>query len=145
NDELVRWDPVSSTLVATDGTFKGFTYDITSQLPEPPRDQLDAVPNIVSPGLSRYTQLPGNVPQQIYQFAHQLTDDKTTMYQKVFALQQYLKTHYRYDIHVPPGHDVNHILYFLTQSKAGYCEQFAGTMAVLLRALGIPARVAVGF
>jgi transglutaminase-like putative cysteine protease len=145
NDQRVRWDPVSSTLVATDGTFKGFTYDITSQLPEPPRGQLDSVPNVVSPGLSRYTQLPGNVPQQIYQFAHQLTDDKPTMYQKVFALQQYLKTHYRYDERVPAGHDVNHIMYFLTQSKAGYCEQFAGTMAVLLRALGIPARVAVGF
>ena len=40
---------------------------------------------------------------------------------------------------------VNDLLYFLTTSHRGYCEQFAGTMAVLLRALGLPARVAVGF
>jgi len=85
------------------------------------------------------------VPQEIYRIAHQITDAQPTMYRKVFALQQYLKTNFRYDEHVPPGHDVNHILYFLTQSKAGFCEQFAGTMAVLLRALHIPARVAVGF
>src|SRR5439155_3028342 len=52
---------------------------------------------------------------------------------------------FSYDIRVPAGHDVNQILYFLTRSKRGYCEQFAGSMAVLLRSLGIPARVAVGF
>jgi transglutaminase-like putative cysteine protease len=145
NDQRVRWDPVSSTLVATDGTFRGFSYDITSQLPEPTRGQLDLVTNEASPGLARYTQLPTNVPEQIDQFAHQIADGKATMYQKVFAVQQFLRNNYRYDQNVPPGHDVNHIIYFLTQSKAGYCEQFAGTMAVLLRALGIPARVAVGF
>ena len=34
---------------------------------------------------------------------------------------------------------------FLERSKLGYCQQFAGTMALMLRYLGIPARVAVGF
>jgi Transglutaminase-like superfamily/Domain of unknown function (DUF4129) len=37
------------------------------------------------------------------------------------------------------------MLFFLQRSQRGYCEQFAGTMAVLVRALGLPARVAVGF
>jgi hypothetical protein len=31
------------------------------------------------------------------------------------------------------------------EQRVGYCEQFAGTMAVMLRTLGIPSRVAVGF
>jgi hypothetical protein len=66
------------------------------------------------------------------------------MYRKVLAIQDYLLG-FTYDIRVPAGHDVNQILYFLTKSKRGYCEQFAGSMAVLLRSLGIPARVAVGF
>jgi hypothetical protein len=48
-------------------------------------------------------------------------------------------------VRVPPGHSTNDILRFLTETKAGFCEQFAGSMAVLLRALGIPTRVAVGF
>jgi hypothetical protein len=34
---------------------------------------------------------------------------------------------------------------FLTITKAGFCQQFSSAMAVLLRSLGIPARVAVGF
>ncbi len=34
---------------------------------------------------------------------------------------------------------------FVTQTKAGYCQHFAGAMALMLRMLGIPARVAVGF
>ncbi len=34
---------------------------------------------------------------------------------------------------------------FVTRTHAGYCQYFAGAMALMLRYLGIPARVAVGF
>src|SRR5262249_4430849 len=34
---------------------------------------------------------------------------------------------------------------FVQRTKLGYCQQFAGTMALMLRYLGIPSRVAVGF
>src|SRR5207253_576058 len=34
---------------------------------------------------------------------------------------------------------------FVTQTRAGYCQFYAGAMALMLRYLGIPARVAVGF
>ena len=34
---------------------------------------------------------------------------------------------------------------FVSRSRAGYCQQFAGAMALMLRYLGVPARVAVGF
>lgn len=34
---------------------------------------------------------------------------------------------------------------FVTQTHAGYCQFFAGAMALMLRYLGVPARVAVGF
>jgi hypothetical protein len=46
---------------------------------------------------------------------------------------------------VPPGHSTSAIEEFLFQTKRGYCEQFAGTYAAMARAIGIPARVAVGF
>ncbi|HJP65180.1 MAG TPA: transglutaminase-like domain-containing protein, partial [Actinomycetota bacterium] len=76
---------------------------------------------------------------------HRLTDKASTAYRKVLAVQDYLRQNFRYDLSVTAGHDSNHILRFLTKTKAGYCEQFAGSMAVLLRAVGIPTRVAVGF
>jgi transglutaminase-like putative cysteine protease len=142
--QRVRWDPVSSTLVSTNGTYEGLSYDVTSEVLGPTPEQLDAILPDDAPGLARYETLPP-VPQEIYQIAHQITDRQTTMYRKVLAIQDYLRSNFRYDEHVVPGHDVNHILYFLTRSRAGYCEQFAGTMTVLLRALHIPARVAVGF
>ena len=37
------------------------------------------------------------------------------------------------------------MLNFLTQTKAGFCQQYATAMAVLVRELGLPARIAVGY
>ncbi len=34
---------------------------------------------------------------------------------------------------------------FVAETRAGYCQYFAGAMALMLRYLGVPARVAVGF
>jgi hypothetical protein len=34
---------------------------------------------------------------------------------------------------------------FLTEDRAGYCQQFSGAMALLLRMGGVPARVSTGF
>jgi Transglutaminase-like enzymes, putative cysteine proteases len=41
--------------------------------------------------------------------------------------------------------DPDALLTFLTQTKAGFCQQYATAMAVLVRELGLPARVAVGY
>ena len=51
---------------------------------------------------------------------------------------------YSLDIDSPPsGQDV--VDYVLFDSRIGYCEYHASAMAVLLRAAGIPSRVAVGY
>ncbi len=141
---VVRYDAEGQFLVAPSGTYKGYTYDVDSELVVPtPQDlNLDAVPT--GPEAARYTALPSTMPPQIAAIAHRWTDDQPTMYLKVLAIQNHL-LRFRYDIRVKPGHSSSDILRFLTQTKAGYCEQFAGSMAVLLRSLGIPARVAVGF
>ena len=140
----VRYDPASSALVSLDGTEPGFTYDVTSRVVSPPPDALDDVPLESNVTAARYTGLPPDTPAEIYAIARKLTSRYPTMYRKVLAIQAYLRT-FEYNERAAPGHGLNDVLYFLTRSKSGYCEQFAGTMAVLLRALGIPARVAVGF
>ena len=43
------------------------------------------------------------------------------------------------DASVPP------LVGFVAQTKRGYCQHFAGAMALMLRYLGVSARVAVGF
>ena len=43
------------------------------------------------------------------------------------------------------AYDVKSLVNFLTKTKRGFCQQFASAMAVLVRSLGYPARVATGF
>ena len=67
-------------------------------------------------------------------------------YDQVLALTRYLQTHYRYSQqlgHVPPGKDP--VDWFLFDAKIGYCEQFATAATLMLRSLGIPARLATGY
>ena len=65
-------------------------------------------------------------------------------YDQMLALQDWFRTKFQYSLDVPPGHSTSAIEAFLRQ-RIGYCEQFAGTFAAMARALGIPARVAVGY
>jgi hypothetical protein len=62
------------------------------------------------------------------------------------AVETYLRTHetYRLDSPVPPpGADA--VDHFLFVAHTGFCEQFAASEVVLLRAAGVPARLATGF
>lgn len=49
---------------------------------------------------------------------------------------------YKYSMQPPP---VDNMDEFLFKTKTGFCEHYAGSMATMLRLLGIPSRVAVGF
>jgi hypothetical protein len=140
----LRYDPTSSMLASTDRTKSGFTYEVRSEVITPSKDLLDRVESLDSPEARDYLALPP-IPDDITALAHRLTDRLPNPYEKIRAIQNYFRSQFRYDINAPAGHDVNHMEFFLFDSKAGYCEQFAGTMAVMLRAIGIPARVAVGF
>jgi transglutaminase-like putative cysteine protease len=142
--EHVLHDPLNGALVVSDGTPPGLSYDVTSLAPAPDPTSLESSTPLSGPDAERYLGLPTDMPSEIADIAHQWSDSETTAYGKIRAIQNHLRT-FRYDDQVPPGHGVNDILNFLTNTKAGYCEQFAGSMAVLLRAIGIPARVAVGF
>ncbi|MGE3620336.1 MAG: DUF4129 domain-containing transglutaminase family protein, partial [Acidimicrobiia bacterium] len=67
-----------------------------------------------------------------------------TTYDRALALQQHLRT-FTYDIDVERGHGIDDIEQFLFTSRRGSSEQFAGAFAAMARAVGLPARVAVGF
>jgi len=144
---MVRYDPMDSLLEAPAGTDKGFSYTVVSDEVTPAPDQLDAITSLTPFGNDlRYTQVPDNTPDRIRQIAHQWTDDQPTPFGKILAIQDRLRTTFHYDLSPPAApKGTNQIQYFLTTSKTGYCVQFASAMAVLLRELGIPARVAVGF
>jgi transglutaminase-like putative cysteine protease len=143
-DVALRYDRDAGTLMTKAGVFPGMTYSVRSRIPAPSAEDLDAVRSFDFPGVNRFLELPNDLPADIRRIAEDITRADATPFRKILAIQQHLRR-FRYSESVEPGHDSNHILRFLTVTRAGYCEQFAGTMAVLLRSLGIPARVALGF
>ena len=52
---------------------------------------------------------------------------------------------FRYEEHPPAVPGLPPLAAFTLETKRGYCQHFAGAMALMLRMLGVPARVAVGF
>ncbi|MDQ6669828.1 MAG: DUF3488 and transglutaminase-like domain-containing protein [Chloroflexota bacterium] len=94
----------------------------------------------------RYLQLPRSVSRRSIDLAHAAAGSAASAYDKSAALETYLRDNFTYSTHVaavPTEQDW--VDYFLFDSKQGYCDFFATTMAVLLRAEGVPARVASGF
>ncbi|MGY3777278.1 transglutaminase family protein [Isobaculum melis] len=101
-------------------------------------------------GINRiYTQLPESVPQRVYELAQTLTMGRTTTYDQVAAIEEYLKNSGTYSYsqqkakQTPKNQD--YVDYFLFDEKIGYCDNFASSMVVLSRTLGIPARWVKGF
>ncbi len=86
------------------------------------------------------------VPDRVKNLARAITADALTDYDMAAALEQYLLLSYDYDLRVgtlPRSSDV--VDHFLFERQAGYCSQFATTMAVMARLVGLPARVAAGY
>lgn len=97
----------------------------------------------------QYIQLPESIPKSIEELTREITDDKETLYDKVKAVESYLKisSQYRYSKsgtrHVPANSD--YVEFFLFESKVGYCDNFSSAMSVMLRSIGIPTRWVKGF
>ena len=80
----------------------------------------------------------------MYRLAEQLRQGTTTAYEYVQRVLDHLAHGgYRYSEEPPPS--AVPLASFLLGDKQGYCQQFSGAMALLLRMEGVPARVATGF
>lgn len=94
----------------------------------------------------RYLGLPSSVTPRTIALASRLTENATNPIEKAQIIEQYLRTTTVYDESVaapPPEADL--VDYVLFERQRGYCEYYASAMAVMLRTIGIPARVVVGF
>lgn len=80
-----------------------------------------------------------------YQLAQRLKRDASTPYEYVLAVNAHLRRPpFRYT-EVPPATDGAPLDDFLAETQQGYCQQYSGAMALLLRMGGVPARVVTGF
>jgi transglutaminase-like putative cysteine protease len=85
--------------------------------------------------------------EPLYREAVRLAGNARNPYAATVALEAWFRTGggFTYDEHPPPSTGAAPLTFFVTESKTGYCQHFAGAMALMLRYLGIPARVAAGF
>jgi len=112
----------------------GSAYTVVSPAP--------SVANSDARGL--FTQVPVSTSDRTRALAQQL--EAPTTYDTVLAIQAWLAANVEYDLdaQVPPeGADA--VDHFLFESQRGFCEQIATATAVMLRTLGVPARIATGY
>lgn len=122
-----------------------FQYSLRSRsdriLEEERREAVLRYPDDV---VAQYLQLPP-MEARVTALAQEVTRQAATPYERSLALESHLRTAYRYSLDVgaaPPAHPVEE---FLFTRKTGYCEHYATAMVIMLRGLGIPARLVTGF
>ncbi|MFQ5947668.1 MAG: DUF3488 and DUF4129 domain-containing transglutaminase family protein [Acidimicrobiia bacterium] len=169
-DGSLRFDALS---------FRGMTYRVTSEVPQPDlsvlsagadgelsvlfseaaRDGLFATEAGTDPALrpfpediGRFLRLPEDLDTGIALLARDQTRGLTTDFERALALESYFRDRrqFTYDVDIEPGHGAKDLGAWLLDPESpnfhrGYCEQFATSMAVMARTLGIPSRVVLGF
>jgi transglutaminase-like putative cysteine protease len=142
----VTWDPSRGQAFVDGGLDAGMQYTVRSRVVVPTPEQLDQVIDLSAAQYGLWTELPEDLDPRFEQIANDWTQGEASDYDKVLAIQQHFHTDgFRYDASVEVADDADALLTFLTQTKTGFCQQYAAAMGVLVRELGLPARIAVGY
>ncbi|MGH3622191.1 MAG: transglutaminaseTgpA domain-containing protein, partial [Sciscionella sp.] len=123
------------------------SYTEQAMLAEPSPRQLRAAPSGGSSGVDpSYTRVSGVNPR-VVALTRRLTAKATNNFDKAVALYRYFTVTggFTYDTRTSPATDSDALADFVLKGKTGFCEQYASSMAVMLRAIGVPSRVAIGF
>jgi transglutaminase-like putative cysteine protease len=119
-------------------------FVVTSALPETDPGVLAGAEG-PDPG-PRWLQLPASLPARVGALAHQIAGNAPSRPAAVASVSAYLAEHKRYSLDSPvPPAGADAVDDFLFRVDSGFCEHFAAAEVVLLRSLGIPARMATGY
>ena len=136
----------------TDGTLlgdtmgMGSTYTVVSKRAIVTRERLAAAAGPIPTSIVDRYAAPPVATLRTLAAARRITALATTELGKVDAVERFMAATTKYSITSPtarPGVDV--VDDFLFNTKRGWCEQIASSLVVLLRAVGVPARLATGF
>ncbi len=125
----------------------GQSYTIHASLLNPSVVQLRQAGTVYPAWVSNYyLQLPSGLPPVIPALAQQITASAQTPFDAAQAITEYLRSNIRYNDSIPSapaGEDP--LVWFLFEYKQGFCNYYASAEVILLRSIGIPARLAVGY
>jgi transglutaminase-like putative cysteine protease len=141
-------------LIAADSAGAVFNYDVQHAI-----NRYEAVSDIATPADEELRSAGRNFPPQIAavylrlplidprvaRLATQIAGSYGNDFDRAASIENYLRTRFGYTLQLPRTVPKDPIANFLFERKQGHCEYFASSMAVMLRTLGIPARVVNGF
>ena len=132
--------------------------DGTFSVPQPLRRDtsysVDATPRLIgsryavdaAPPDARYLQLDASISGRVRELARAVTAEAGDAWHKALALEDHLRRNYAYSYEtIVPYQGRTPLDWFLFENRKGHCEFFASAMVVMLREVGIPARLANGF
>ena len=156
------------------GLHRGVQYDVWSYSPQPTPAALDRSRGGYPPQVLHFLEVVPGIPapefgapdratameqfftygpyaqyfssmRPLYEKALSVVGRAQSPYAAAVALESWLRETGGFTYDQRPGLTPNPLVDFVTHTKRGYCQHFAGAMALMLRYLGIPARVAEGF
>ncbi|HET7357950.1 MAG TPA: DUF3488 and transglutaminase-like domain-containing protein [Nocardioidaceae bacterium] len=147
-----RYDATTMDFIsAADGqTTAGMRYRLRALQPSYSQRRLNNVGPPPVDLTAKYTKLPKDLPPSVQRLAREVTSRQTTDFARAVRLQDWFRGDggFTYSLEHASGDSMQQLTRFLGHgpgSRTGYCQQFAGAMALMGRTLGIPSRVAVGF
>lgn len=142
------------TVLVDDGSFdlkfEGITestsYTVTSRVPRFSYAELRLAEAGGLPDPAPYLEIPGGLSPEVRVLRDQWIRGAQTPYEKLVAIQNHLRgPEFEYSTNVESSASTDYLTEFLTETRAGFCQQYATAFAVLARSLGYPSRVSVGF
>jgi transglutaminase-like putative cysteine protease len=141
NEEILSWS-------ASPGLLPGESFQVEAVVSNPNIAQLRAAGTAYPQWVTdKYLQLPEGFSPRIRELAGEIAAMAgPTPYDKAETITRYLRENIKYSATVPESPlNADRLEWVLFEYKQGYCVYYASAEILMLRALGIPARMAVGF
>ncbi|KAM3091472.1 DUF3488 and DUF4129 domain-containing transglutaminase family protein [Phormidesmis sp. 146-35] len=129
---------------------EGITYTVLSEVPYRDRTWLQRAPVGIPRNGQSYLQIPPQIAAKVRQETQTILSKSekaiASPYEKALYLAQYLKQRYRIQPNLPllpKDEDLTEA--FLFKYKGGYPDHFSTALTMMLRSIGISARLVVGF
>ena len=136
-----------SMMMSKDFVHPGDQYNVRSAVDAETVSELEAADTTYPQWiLDEYLQLPTDITLRTRELAKNIASGLSNPYEIASAVTDYLRNNIEYNqsISQPPPNQ-ERIDWFLFDYKKGFCNYYASAEVILLRSLGIPARMAVGF
>lgn len=148
-DDITRAAMNVSVIRPTRVLKRGDTYTVTSLLSSATGGQLRAAGTNYPQWITQwYLQMSPSVTNRTIQLAQRIVSEAaaTTPYDRAVAIESWLRANIVYNEIIPqPPRNQDPVDWVLFDLRQGYCNYYASAMIMMLRSLGIPARMAAGF